>query len=159
MSIKKYTFFAMIDNNAEDPYKNITGISLIDAKKVFYPLRYALQKREINFDDQHSLYIKVFAEDISYPSTITTTDAGQLLDYSVSFDINNQAAATEQQLLEFINRKVIVVLHYTYGRIILGCNDMPLIFSFNENNTTSPAGTSGYAVECNGKAYTPKVMR
>ena len=148
----------MIDNYLEDPFKNITTVSIVDAKKVFYPLRYALQKRDILFDASQCLSANLLPEDLSYPSSAKNTDAGQLLEYKVSFSITNQFKVTESQLQERVNRKVIVVLHYTHGRIILGCNEHPFIFSYSDDNTTSPAGTPGYTIECTGSAIIPKVI-
>jgi hypothetical protein len=51
------------------------------------------------------------------------TDAGVLRDYKIEVAINNQSI---DQLENLVNRKVIVVLHHNFGKIIIGCNEMPL---------------------------------
>ncbi|UOX35301.1 hypothetical protein LXD69_07220 [Flavobacterium sediminilitoris] len=147
----------MIDNFSPDNYKNITKISILDAKKVFYPLKYVLEKRDILIDEDYSLIIIPLPEDIKYPSNTKMTDAGMIWNYKVEITINNQKSITEAKLLEFVNKKVIVVFHHNDGKIIIGCNEMPLQYIYGDDNTTNPAAHCGYSVECRGNSYFSKV--
>ncbi|MBC5835802.1 hypothetical protein G6N05_05330 [Flavobacterium sp. F372] len=147
----------MITNFLHDNYKNITRVSILDAKKVFYPMKYVLEKRDILIDDDSALIILPFPEDIKYPSNTKMTDAGMLWDYKVEISINNQSALTENQLMRFLNKKVIVVFHHNDGKIIFGCNEMPLQYGYSEDNSVNPAAHCGYSVECRGNSYYSKV--
>jgi hypothetical protein len=147
----------MINALTSENYKNITKISILDAKTVFYPLKYVLQKRDIAFDEDLAVVIKPMIEDVKYPSSSKMTDAGVLRDYKIEISINNQLPETIEQLERLVNRKVIVVLHHNYGKIIIGCNDMPLEYLFNDDNTTNPQGDNGFTVICRGNAYFLKV--
>lgn len=147
----------MIHALTSENYKNITKVSILDAKDVFYPLKYVLQKRDITFDEDLALVIIPMAEDIKYPASSKMTDAGVLRDYKIEISINNQLPETEAQLEAKVNRKVIVVLHHNHGKIILGCNEMPLEYLYNDDNTTNPQGDNGYTVTCRGNAYFTKV--
>lgn len=147
----------MINASISENYKNINKISILDAKTVFYPLKYVLEKRDITFDEDLALVILPMIEDIKYPASSKMTDAGLLRDYKIEISINNQFATTEQKLERFVNRKVIVVLHHPAGKIILGCNEMPLEYIFNDDNTVNPASDNGYTVICRGNAYFLKV--
>ncbi|MFV5696671.1 hypothetical protein ACM55G_14675 [Flavobacterium sp. LB3P122] len=147
----------MIHALTPDNYKNITKVSILDARDVFYPFKYVLQKRDIVFDEDLALVIYPMVEDIKYPATSKMTDAGVLRDYKIEISINNQLPETEAQLEAKMNRKVIVILHHNYGKIILGCNEMPLEYIYNDENTTNPQGDNGYVVTCRGNAYFTKV--
>jgi hypothetical protein len=147
----------MINALTSENYKNITKISILDAKTVFYPLKYVLQKRDIAFDEDLAVVIKPMIEDVKYPSSSKMTDAGVLRDYKIEISINNQLPETIEQLERLVNRKVIVVLHHNYGKIIIGCNEMPLEYLFNDDNTTNPQGDNGFTVICRGNGYFLKV--
>ena len=147
----------MINALTSDNYKNITRISILDSKKVFYPQKYVLQKRDITFDDDQALIIYPMAEDLKYPGTSKITDAGTIRDYKIEISINNQSKLTQAELESLHNRKVIVVLHHPGGKIILGCNEMPLTYIFTDDNTTKPDGDNGFTVICQGNAYCLKV--
>lgn len=160
MSIQKTPILAiMIKNDIPDDYKNITKISIINKKRVFYPLRYVLQERDIVIDENDCLTIFPLPEDIKFPSSNKGTDAGTIIDYKVEITVNNQSKLTRKEIFKYFNQKVIVVLHYSTGKIIIGCNELPLLFLCSEENTTNPAGTNGYSIECRGNAYFPKVIR
>lgn len=147
----------MITALTSENYKNINKVSILDAKAVFYPLKYVLQKRDITFDEDLALVILPLPEDIKYPATSKMTDAGVLRDYKIEISINNQLPETEAQLERKVNRKVIVVLHHNYGKIIIGCNEMPLEFIYNDDNSTNPQADNGYTVSCRGNSYFSKV--
>ncbi|MBC7847244.1 MAG: hypothetical protein H7Y10_12205 [Flavobacterium sp.] len=147
----------MIHALTSENYKNINKVSILDAKDVFYPLKYVLQKRDIAFDEDLALVIIPLPEDIKYPATSKMTDAGMLKDYKIEISTNNQLPETEAQLEKKVNRKVIVVLHHNYGKIIIGCNEMPLEFLYNDDNSTNPQVDNGYTVSCRGNAYFLKV--
>jgi hypothetical protein len=147
----------MITALTSENYKNINKVSILDAKDVFYPLKYVLQKRDIAFDEDLALVIIPLPEDIKYSATSKMTDAGTLKDYKIEISINNQLPETEAQLEKKVNRKVIVVLHHNYGKIIIGCNEMPLEFLYNDDNSTNPQVDNGYTVSCRGNAYFTKV--
>ena len=147
----------MIQALTSENYKNITKVSIVDAKDVFYPLKYVLQKRDITFDEDLALVIYPMPEDIKYPASSKMTDAGVLRDYKIDISINNQLPETEAQLERHINRSVIVVLHHNYGKIILGCNEMPLEYNYTDDNTINPQGDNGFSVSCRGNAYFTKV--
>jgi len=147
----------MIHALTSENYKNINKISILDARDVFYPLKYVLQKRDITFDEDLALVIIPLPEDIKYPATSKMTDAGVLKDYKIEISINNQLPETDAQLERKVNRKVIVVLHHNYGKIIIGCNEMPLEFLCNDDNTTNPQLDNGYTVSCRGNTYFSKV--
>lgn len=155
--INRY-FKIMITALTSENYKNITRVSILDSKAVFYPLKFVLQKRDIIFDEDLALIIKPMPEDIKYPATSKMTDAGLLRDYKIEISINNQLPETEAQLESFTNKKVIVVLHHNFGKIILGCNEMPLEFLYNDDNSTNPQADNGFTVTCRGNAYFLKVL-
>lgn len=150
-------FKIMIHALTSENYKNITKVSILDAKYVFYPLKYVLQKRDITFDQDLAVVICLLPEDLKYPATSKLTDAGILRDYKIEISINNQFTETQEKLAMLVNRKVIVVLHHDYGKIILGCNEMPLDYIFNDDNTVNPQGDNGFTVTCRGNAYFLKV--
>jgi hypothetical protein len=147
----------MIQAITSDNYKNITKVSILDAKTVFYPLKYVLEKRDLTFDEDLAVVILPLPEDIKYPATSKVTDAGVLRDYKIEISINNQSLTTEQHLERFVNRKVIVVLHHNFGKIIIGCNEMPLEYLYNDDNTVNPQSDNGFTVTCRGNAYFLKV--
>lgn len=147
----------MITNIFSENYKNIDKISIIDSKKVFYNLQSVLQKRDINFDDEDALIICPLPEDIKYPSSSKIVDSGQLFSYKVDITITNQSSYTESQLYRYLNKKVILILHYREGKIIIGCNENPLQFLFDEDNSTNPTANNGYSVQLAGNTYYGKV--
>lgn len=147
----------MIDAAYSEDYKIITKVSILDAKQVFYPIKYVLEKRDIVFDEDSALVILPMVEDIKYPISSKMTDSGVLRDCKVEISINNQLPSTETQLEKFVNKKVIVVLHHRYGKIIIGCNEMPLDYLYNDDNTVNPQSDNGYTVICRGNAYFLKV--
>lgn len=148
----------MINALTSENYKNITKVSILESKSVFYPLKYVLQKRDITFDEDLAVVISsLIPEDLKFPSTSKMTDAGMLKDYKIEISINNQNPLTIEGLENLHNRKVIVVLHHAAGRIILGCNEMPLEYLYNDDNTTNPQNDNGFTVTCRGNAYFLKV--
>jgi hypothetical protein len=147
----------MINAITHDDFKNITSVSILDARKVFYPMSYVLNKRDINFDDDQAVNIKLIPEDIKFPGSAKMTDAGQLRDYKVEISINNQSRETELELEALVNKKVILVFFHSYGKIILGCNEMPLNYIFSDENTSKPESDFGFTVICRGDAYFLKV--
>lgn len=147
----------MIDARVSENYKDITRVSILDAKKVFYPMKYVLEKRDIVFDDELAVEIRLLPEDLKYPASSKMTDSGILRDYKIEISINNQLPETVAKLEELINRKVIVVLHHRWGKIIIGCNEMPLEYLFNDDNTVNPQQDNGFTVSCRGNAYFLKV--
>lgn len=147
----------MITAITPDNYKNISKVSILDAKKVFYPLKYVLEKRDISFDEEIAVVIIPIPEDIKYPSSSKMTDSGLSRDYKIEISINNQLPETLERLELLDNRKVIVVLHHQFGKIIIGCNEMPLNYIYNDDNTTNPQGDNGFTVVCSGNAYFLKV--
>lgn len=148
-------------SNTPDPYKNISKVFILDAKKTFYPLRYFLQGRDLRFDALASsvLEVELLPEDIDYPADIKETDAGHLFTYKVGFTVNNQSPHTEASLPSWQGRKVILVLDYGYGRMIIGCNDMPMRLTYNDVNTSNPANNNTYYISCAGNTLKPKVIR
>jgi hypothetical protein len=52
----------MINALTSENYKDITKISILDAKVVFYPLKYVLEKRDIAFDEDLAIIIKLMPE-------------------------------------------------------------------------------------------------
>lgn len=147
----------MIDALTSDDYKMITKISILDSRAVFYPLQYVLQKRDISFDEDLALVIKPMAEGVKYPSSSKMTDAGLIRDYKIEFSTNSQDPESQEQFEMMHNRKVIVVLHHKFGKIIIGCNEMPLDYLYDDDNTTNPQLDNGFTVTCRGNAYFLKV--
>lgn len=147
----------MINALTPDNFKNIYKATILDARKVFYPLKYVLEKRDITYDEDLAVEIKLIAENIKYPSSSKMTDAGMLRSYKIDFDINNQSVVTETKLESLQNRKIILILHHPQGHIIFGCNEMPLQFLFDDDNSSSPQKDSGFLVSCTGNAYFLKV--
>jgi hypothetical protein len=147
----------MIDANTTSNYKYISKVSVLDARKVFYPYSYALQKRDIQFDDDQALIIIPIPMDVEFPGTMKSGDAGSLREYKFEATINNQEPETEAQLEALDNRKVIIVLHHLYGKIIIGCNEMPLLFTFVDDNNIDPGNNAGYQISCRGTSYFLKV--
>lgn len=148
-------------SNIPDSFKNITKVFILDAKKNMYPLRYFLQGRDVRFDANASsvLVVELLPEDIDYPADVKESDAGYLINYKIGFTVNNQKAYTQEQLLPWQGRKVILVLDFGFGRTIVGCNEMPLKLTFNDINSINPANTNGFAISCIGNALKPKVIR
>lgn len=147
----------MIQAPITDNYKNITKVTILDSKKVFYPIRYVLQKRDIMYDDDLALEVELLPQDIKYPSSSKISDSGLLRFYKISFTINNQSNETELALENFQNKKVIIILHYPDGRMIFGCNEQPLDYIFDDENDINPQSNSGFSVTCSGNSYFLKV--
>jgi hypothetical protein len=148
----------MIHALTSDNYKNITKITILDSKTVFYPLKYVLQKRDIAYDEDLAIVIKPMIEDLKYPSSSKMTDAGMLRDYKVEISINNQSSSTQEELEKMHNRKVIILFHHNEGKIIIGCNEMPLEYLYNDDNTVNPQSDNGFTISCRGNAYFLKVL-
>lgn len=148
-------------NDIEEIYKNITRITILNSKSTYYPLRYAFQKRGIRYDQGTDwvLELKLLPEDIEYPADVKDADAGPLLSYKIAFTVNNQAGITQDKLLPWQGRKVIALLHYATGYIIIGCNEMPMRLTLSDQNSSNPANTNGFIIECAGNALVPKVIR
>gem|GEM_PF-4561623 len=138
-------------------YKHLLKVSILDARKVFFPLNYLLQKRDIIFDDDQALIIHPIPEDVKFPGSAKLTDAGTLRTYKIEISINNQDSRIQEQLESLECRKVIVVFHFIHERMIFGCNEMPMDFSFNEDNSLSPGSDNGFTVLLNGNSYFLKV--
>jgi hypothetical protein len=51
-------------------------------QRLFYPLKYVLEKRDIAFDEDLAI-IKLMPEDLKYPASVKMTDAGVLRDYKI----------------------------------------------------------------------------
>lgn len=148
----------MINALHSDNFLNITKVTILDSKQVFYPMKYVLEKRDIVYDEDLATVItSLIPEDLKYPSTSKMTDAGMLKDYLIDISINNQTAKTVESLEALHNRKVIVLLHHSEGKIIIGCNEMPLEYLYNDDNTTNPQSDNGFSVKCKGTAYFLKV--
>lgn len=148
----------MIDAQFPEDYKNITRISILDSKKVFYPMAYVLQKRDISFDDDRALVINPMIEDVQFPSSAKLGDSGTLRAYKIEISINNQLPEVQRKLERLTNKKVIVVFHHPDGKIIFGCNEQPLLFLCKDENTVNPASNSGFTITCTGNAYYLKVL-
>lgn len=148
----------MIHNNASDIYKNVEKIFIIKAKDVHYPFQYVLQKRNLVFDEDAALIIKPLPEDLRYPANSKITDSGQLTTYKVGISVSDQNCDTESEIMDFINQKVILVFKYlNAGRTIIGCNENPLQFLFEDDNAAGPTQNHGYNIECAGNTYFTKV--
>jgi hypothetical protein len=74
-------------------------------QRLFYPLKYVLEKRDIAFDEDLLL---LMPEDLKYPASVKMTDAGVLRDYKIEVAINNQHPETIDQLENLVNRKIVV---------------------------------------------------
>lgn len=148
-------------NNTPDNFKNVTRVYILDAKKVFYPLRYFLQGRDVRFDilADHVLSVELLPEDIDYPADLKNTDSGYIINYKVAFTINNQSAFTQSKLQGWQGKKVIVVLDYGLGRMIIGSNEMPMRMTYYDENSSSSQKNNTYSVVCTGNTFQPKVIR
>lgn len=148
----------MINALQSENYKNIYKVTILDSKSVFYPTKYVLEKRDISYDEDLAIVISsLIPEDLKYPSSSKMTDAGMLRDYKIEISLNNQNEKTIESLESLHNRKVIVLLHHREGKIIIGCNEMPLEFLYNDDNSTNPAVDNGFTITCRGNAYFLKV--
>jgi hypothetical protein len=148
----------MILNTTLELYKNIDTIFIIKNKDVFYPLQHVLQKKNIVFDENSALAIKLLPEDMRYPANSKITDSGQITAYKLSLSITDQDKHTEEQLFDCINQKVIVVFKYlNAGRCVVGCNENPLFFLFEDDNASNPIQNHGFNVELTGNTYFTKV--
>ena len=149
----------MINNSNSESINFLKKISILDSKKVFYPLRSVLLKKDISFNDDDALIILPLPEDVKFPSTTKITDSGQLFNYKIDITITDQSPQTEEELMKLFNKKVIAVFHYDSGKVIFGCNENPLQFLFNDDNTTNPISTHGFSVVLSGTTYYLKVNR
>lgn len=148
----------MINNQHPEFYKNIQKVSIIESKNVLYNLQSVLQKKNIFFDEDSALVIRPLPEDIRYPSNSKMTDGGMIVNYKISFSIIEQSIETEKKLQSYENKRVIVVLHYNNsGKIIIGCNENPLTFLYEDDNTSNPSMNNGFNIECSGNTYFTKV--
>lgn len=147
----------MIDATTSDNYKNINKVVILDNKKVFYPLKHQLQKRDISYDEDLAVIICPLPEDLKYPVASKVTDAGTIRDCKIEITINNQSSSTQDQLELMTNRKVIVILYYPEGKMIFGCNENPLEFLYNPDNSSKPQEDSGFTVLCRGNTYFTQV--
>lgn len=147
----------MITNIFAENYKHITKVCILDARKVFYNMQCVLQKRDIFFDDDDALIIHPLPEDIKYPSSSKIVDSGHLFSYKSEITIINQDSYTESELARFLNKKVILVFYYKQGKIIIGCNENPLQFMFDEDNSSNPATNNGFTVIISGNTCYGKV--
>jgi hypothetical protein len=74
-------------------------------QRLFYPLKYVLEKRDIAFDEDLAIIIKLMPEDLKYPASVKMTDAGVLRDYKIEVAINNQHPETIDQLENLVIEK------------------------------------------------------
>lgn len=149
----------MITNQNAQSFGTLKKISIIDSTKVFYPLQYVLQKKDISFNDDDALIILPLPEDVKFPSSAKVTDSGMLFSYKVDITVTDQSTHTEDQITKLTNKKAIVVFHYNQKKIIIGCNETPLQFLFNDDNTTNPEGDNGFSIILTGNTYYLKVNR
>lgn len=148
----------MIKNQHPEFYKNIQKISIINSKDVLYNLQSVLQRKNIFFDEDAALVIRPLPEDIRYPSSSKMTDGGMILSYKIAISIIEQSVETEKKLEKLQNKRVIMVLHYNNsGRMIIGCNENPLTFLYEDDNTINPSSNNGFNIECIGNTYFTKV--
>lgn len=148
----------MITNSTPSDTLLITKVAIIDFKKVMYNLQSVLQKKDITFDDDDALIIIPLPEDVTFPSSSKITDAGTVWNYKVGIDINNQHPSTVDQVMNYLNKKVICVLYTLNEKIIIGCNEQPLSFLPEENNTVKPEAFHGLTVALSGNTYYNKVV-
>lgn len=148
----------MIHNSGSDIHKNIEKIFVIKAKDVHYPFQYVLQKRNLVFDENSALVIKPVPDDVRYPANAKITDSGQLFTYKVLISVTDQNCENDNELMNFLNQKVILVFKYlNAGRSIIGCNENPLQFLYEDDNASSASQSHGYNIECSGNTYFTKV--
>jgi hypothetical protein len=148
----------MITNREPSNTLLITKVAIIDFKKVVYNLQSVLQKKDITFDDDEALIILPLPEDVRFPSSTKITDAGTVWNYKVGININNQAPATVEQVMAYLNRKVIAVLYTKNEKIIVGCNEQPLSFLPEEDNTVRGDQFNGLSISLSGNTYYNKVV-
>jgi hypothetical protein len=148
----------MITNREPSNTLLITKVAIIDFKKVVYNLQSVLQKKDISFDDDEALIILPMPEDVRFPSSTKITDAGTVWNYKVGISINNQSASTVDQLMAYLNKKVITVLYTKNEKIIIGCNEQPLSFLPEEDNTVRGDQFNGLSVSLSGNTYYNKVV-
>ncbi|MBN8565246.1 MAG: hypothetical protein J0M25_00740 [Flavobacteriales bacterium] len=148
----------MITNHEPSNTLLITKVAIIDFKKVVYTLQSVLQKKDISFDDDEALIILPLLEDVRFPSSTKITDAGTVWNYKVGININNQHPTTVEQVLAYLNKKVIAVLYTQNEKIIIGCNEQPLSFLPEEDNTVRGDQFHGLSVSLSGNTYYNKVV-
>ena len=148
----------MITNHTPSDTLLIYKVCIIDFKKVIYPLHSVLQKKDIFFEDDDALIIQPLPEDVKFPSTSKLTDAGTLSNYKISITINNQLPQTVEQLERLRNRKVICIIYTNDQKIIIGCNEQPLSFLYEEDNTSKGDDYNGFTIELSGNTYYNKVV-
>nr|WP_315245133.1 hypothetical protein [uncultured Flavobacterium sp.] len=148
----------MINALSSENYKFINKVVILDSKTVFYPLKYVLEKRDIAYDEDLAAVITdLIPEDIKYPGSSKMTDSGMLKGYKIEISTNNQSEKTVNVLESLHNRKVIVLLFHPEGKFIIGCNEMPLEYIYNDDNTSNPASDNGFTITCSGNSYYLKV--
>jgi len=148
----------MIHNSGSDIHKNIDKIFIIKSKDVHYPFQHVLQKRPLVYDESIALIIKPVPDDVRYPGNSKITDSGQLTTYKVLISITDQNCENERELMNFLNQKVILDIRYlNAGRSIIGCNENPLQFIYEDDNASNASQSHGYNVECSGNTYFTKV--
>jgi len=148
----------MITNHTASDTLLITKVAIIDFKKVMYNLQSVLQKKDISFDEDDSLIIIPLPEDVKFPSSTKISDAGTVWNYKISIDINNQHPNTVEQVMAYLNKKVICVIYTKNEKIIIGCNEQPLLFLPEENNTVKPEAFHGLTISLSGNTYYNKVV-
>lgn len=148
----------MISNSTPSDTLLITKVVIIDFKKVMYNLQSVLQKKDISFDDDDALIIIPLPEDVTFPSSSKITDAGTIWNYKIGIDINNQHPNTVEQVMAYLNKRVICVIYTLDQKIIIGCNEQPLSFLPEENNTVKPEAFHGLTVSLSGNTYYNKVV-
>jgi len=148
----------MISNKTPSDTLLITKVAIIDSKKIIYSLQSVLQKKDISFNEHDALIIIPMAEDVKFPSSTKITDAGTVWNYKIGIGINNQHKSTVDQVMSYLNKKVICVLFTKESKIIIGCNEQPLSFLPDEDNTVRSDGFLGLSVSLTGNSYYNKVV-
>lgn len=148
----------MIHSSISSDTLLITKMAIIDSKKIIYSLQSVLQKKDISFNEHDALIIIPMAEDVKFPSSTKITDAGTVWNYKIGIGINNQHKSTVDQVMAYLNKKVICVLFAKESKIIIGCNEQPLSFLPEEDNTVRSDGFLGLSVSLTGNTYYNKVV-
>lgn len=158
MSTKKCIKTTMINNFPSDVFGLLEKISIVDNKKVFYPYSSVLQKKNIVFDDSDALVIKPLPEDVKFPSSPKIIDSGQLFSYKIDITIVDQLPQTETEIINWLNKRVICIFHFSNKKIIFGCNEQPLQFFFQDDNYILPTNDNGFSIVLSGNTYSLKVI-
>lgn len=149
----------MITNSNFENFRDLKKIAILNSKNVFYPFSSVLQKKDIIFNDADALIIFPLPEDVKFPSSSKNTDSGMLFNYKVDITVTDQKEHTEEQIVKFMNKKVIIVFFYENGKVIIGCNENPLQFLFNDDNSSVPTSDQGFSITVAGSTYFLKVNR